>query len=136
MKLLITIICGLLAPVVMSACDKNSWVADAGRDDYTKTANGTQVVFGTRVPGPASILIVAERKQSWTSTLDPSVTYKDVLDLNPKFADYFNETIVDSTELDYSVAVQKGTTAYVGFTPFLRCSRGESFISPIPSQRS
>lgn len=116
---------GLLIRLVMGACDKGSWVPDAGKENYTAPANNTQIVFGASLEGPARLTIVKERKQSWTSTLGPSITYQDVLTLNPKFADYFNESITETTELDSPILVEEGQqSGFVGFTAHLRCSKG------------
>ena len=119
---------GLLIGGVLSACDKGSWVADDGREDYTSTADSTQLVFHTSVEGPALITITQPRTQSWTSTLGPSVTYQDALNLNPKWAEFFNETITEATELGSSVEIRAGQVANVGFTSFLRCSKGRTVV--------
>jgi hypothetical protein len=47
-------------------CDKGSWLADAGKEKYTKPSSSTQVVYASG-SGPADITITKTREQSWST---------------------------------------------------------------------
>ncbi|KAB5518232.1 hypothetical protein GE09DRAFT_1259738 [Coniochaeta sp. 2T2.1] len=127
MKLLLSslALCGLLAHGALSACDKGSWVPDAGlRGNYTSTPNITLIVMGTQIAGPAVVTITAPRHQSWTSTIDPPISYKDALALNPAWEEYFHESLSETEPAPQPIVYESYDEGYVTFTPIVRCSRG------------
>ncbi|CAM1509817.1 Fc.00g001520.m01.CDS01 [Cosmosporella sp. VM-42] len=60
------------------SCKKNSWVPDAGKEDYTRPADNTQIVL-SGVSGPGSITITHTRSQSWTTTIGADFGFADIL---------------------------------------------------------
>ncbi|KAB5575265.1 hypothetical protein GE09DRAFT_590015 [Coniochaeta sp. 2T2.1] len=119
------VLCGLLVYGALSACDKGSWVPDVGlRGNYTSTANNTLVVMGTQIAGPAVVTITAPRHQSWTSTIDPPISYKDALTLNPVWEEYFQESLSETEPARDPIVYERSDEGYVTFTPVVRCSRG------------
>lgn len=103
-------------------CDKNSWVADPDRSDYSRAADGSQVIYANAV-GPAHLTITTERSQSYTSTLGASVGFSDILDLGVSIMQSFTREISDSRAITFDL--EKGQQGNVVFTPFLRCSTGK-----------
>jgi hypothetical protein len=106
------------------ACEDNTWVADAGKEDYTKPAQNTQLVYGSVVSGPTDITITQERSQSWTSTLGASLGFEDVISLGMSFEESYSETVTNGQSKQFHVPA--GQTGTVGFTAYLECSTGLS----------
>ncbi|KAG6357345.1 hypothetical protein INS49_013221 [Diaporthe citri] len=60
-------------------CD-GEWVPLRGKEDYTRPADGTQIVSGLYT-GPVDVSITTTRTQSWSTTIDTSIGFEDVLSL-------------------------------------------------------
>lgn len=103
------------------SCDKKSWVADDGKDEYTRTADGPQIVL-SNVKGPTTQTITKERTQSWTSTLSADIGFEDVLHIGLSFEESFTESITDGKSRTFEVLA--GQSGDVGFTAYLHCSTG------------
>ena len=104
------------------SCDKKSWVADAGKEDYTKPSDSTQVVM-SGVRGESDQTITKSRTQEWTSTLGGSVGFEDLVSIGLSFEESFSESITDSKERSFHV--DEGQQGDIGFTAYLRCSTGK-----------
>nr|POE53526.1 hypothetical protein CFP56_28748 [Quercus suber] len=102
-------------------CTSNSWVADAGMDDYTRPADSSQVVHQSIRPGE-SIMITQERSASYTQTLESSLGFEDIVDIGLSFSSSVTMETSDSTS--YTFKAPKDQTGNVVFTAFLRCSTG------------
>lgn len=103
-------------------CEEGSWVPDAGKEDYTKPADGTQVVYGS-VSGPATIEITKARTQDWTTTMDASLGFGNILSMGISFSNEYGESITDTKSQSFPVPA--GQTGSVGFTPYLECTTGK-----------
>ncbi|RKU45295.1 hypothetical protein DL546_006567 [Coniochaeta pulveracea] len=101
-------------------CVENSWVPDVGKEDYTKPGD-TRVLTNT-VRRPVHLTIIQERSQSWTSTLNMSLGFEDVISLGMRLGVNASETITDSTS--FTINLSEGQRGVMGFTPFWRCSTG------------
>ncbi|KAK3301862.1 uncharacterized protein B0T15DRAFT_544888 [Chaetomium strumarium] len=99
------------------SCQQNSWRADEGRAEYTRPADGTQILLRA-VRGPGQFQITETRSQSFTTSMD--IGFADVLSLGVGFE--MTETVEDSQA--YTFTVGEGQTGDVGFTPYLLCTTG------------
>ena len=109
------------ATIEKRSCEKKSWVADEGKDMYTRTADGPQIVM-TGVRGESTMIITNERSQSWTSTLGANIGFEDVLSIGLSFEESFTETITESKSRSFTVLA--GQSGDIGFTAYLHCSTG------------
>ena len=109
-----------------SSCKKNSWVPDAGKEDYTRPADNTQIVLAG-VSGPGSVTITHERSQSWTSSMGANIGFADILSLGVSTEESETEEVSDTSSRLFTVG--DGQTGDVGFTAYLRCSTGEFIFS-------
>lgn len=100
------------------ACDADSWIPDDHRAEYTRPANGTQIMRAA-VSGPAAIYITKTRSQSSTTSTD--LTSEDIVSLGVGLE--MVEMVEDSAPSTFHVA--EGQTGDIGFTPFLVCTSGK-----------
>jgi hypothetical protein len=105
-----------------AACTKDSWVADAGKESYTRPADGGQIVF-TGVKSEAKVTIKTERSVSYTQTVGANMGFSDILSFGISMESSITETMTEGTEMEFTS--DKGKTGDVVFTPFLRCSTGK-----------
>ncbi|KAI1755908.1 hypothetical protein F4782DRAFT_487605 [Xylaria castorea] len=103
------------------ACDGN-WVPDTGFEDYTQTANDTQVMSSV-VNGPTKVSVGGARTQEWSQTVEQSLSFEGLLTLGVSFSSSIFQSVTDSQTIEYEVG--EGESGYVAWTSFLRCSRGE-----------
>lgn len=108
--------------VPRSNCVKDSWIADPSKENYTRPADGSQLLV-TGVVGAQDVQITRERSQSWTSTLSMSIGFEDVISLSASFEESFTKEESESTTRVYHV--DQGQSGDVVFTPYLQCSSGE-----------
>lgn len=104
-------------------CEDNSWIADSGREDYTRPADSSQVVV-SGVAGPQTVTISKTRTATYTSTLDASIGFEDLIGIGLSFEQSFSESLQDTQSREFNVP--EGQTGDVAFTPYLRCSTGMS----------
>ena len=104
-------------------CEKNSWVADAGMESYTRPADGGQVVYSNLADGQ-EVTISVERSVSYTQTMGAEFGFADILSFGVSMESSITETTTESTERKFSAP--KGQTGKVIFSPFLRCSTGKT----------
>lgn len=104
--------------MVKRSCDKGSWKADPGKEEYPRPADGPQIFFNM-VAGPAERQISKARSQSWTASMN--IGFADVLSLGVAFE--MTETAEDTDTFTYKVP--EGQTGDIAFTPFLLCTIGE-----------
>ncbi|KAK8041645.1 hypothetical protein PG993_006168 [Apiospora rasikravindrae] len=96
-----------------------------GDEDYVRPADGATMVK-TKVDGGESgskVQISTARTQSWSTTMEVSLGIADVLSLGLSFSSTFEESITDTTTVEFSVPA--GETGYVIFTAWVRCSVGK-----------
>ncbi|KAF2723499.1 hypothetical protein K431DRAFT_292537 [Polychaeton citri CBS 116435] len=101
------------------ACTKNSWVADAGQESYTRPADGSQIVYDSVAAGQ-TVTITEERSVSFTQTLSASFGFEDIVDIGVSFS--VSEEQSESKSLMFTAPA--GQSGSVDFTPTLRCSTG------------
>ncbi|KAI0020346.1 hypothetical protein F4780DRAFT_791994 [Xylariomycetidae sp. FL0641] len=101
-------------------CDKDSWVADAGMESYTRPSDNTTIVLASVSEGDNQI--THTRSQSYTTTLEAGLGIEDILSLGISFS--ITETIEDSSARTFHV--DAGQSGSVGFTAYLRCSTGKA----------
>lgn len=100
-------------------CD-GDWVADEGKEDYTRESDDRQVVYSNFNGG--EVQITKTREQSWTQETSASLGFADVLSLGLSFSESYEKSVSDSTSYTYST--KPGQTGSIVFTPTLRCSTG------------
>lgn len=103
------------------------WVAVAGKEDYTRPADGAQIVSVLR-KGPAAVEIVDTRTQEWSTTIEASLGFEDVLSLGVSFSATFSESESNSEGAIYEI--EEGDSGYVAWTSFMRCSEGKVTVPP------
>lgn len=104
------------------SCEDDSWVADEGKDSYTRPADGGQVVYAGIGSGQ-KVTITSERSSTYTQSLSQDFGFADVISLGVSFSEEFSETTTDGSSREFSA--KEGQTGDVVFTPFLRCSTGK-----------
>ncbi|KAK4207877.1 hypothetical protein QBC37DRAFT_444238 [Rhypophila decipiens] len=95
-------------------CEEGSWNQ---QEEYTRPADNTQIVSRNAV-GPGTIEITASRTQSYTTSMN--IGFADILSFGLGFE--VQESFTDSTA--FSFTLEEGQSGNVGFTAFLRCTRG------------
>ncbi|KAI1813549.1 hypothetical protein GGS20DRAFT_599081 [Poronia punctata] len=112
------------APKLMARdlCEGN-WTPQEGLEDYTRPADGLQIVSAVRT-GHVTVTIEEARSQSWTTTIETSAgfNFEDIFSLGVSFSESFSESITNSEAAAYDIP--KGQRGYVAWTSFLRCSTG------------
>lgn len=106
------------------AC-KGDWTPDAGYEDYTRPSDGPQIV-SSLAKGPVTVSITDTRTQEWSQTVETSLGFADILSLGVSFSSTFSESLSNAQTVEYQV--DAGISGYVGWTSFLRCSRGMFMI--------
>lgn len=105
-----------------SRCADDSWVDDG--DEFITTAAGSQqvsdIVDGG--DGGSKITITRERTSSWSTTMEASLGFEDILSLGVSFSSTFEESITDSEAYEFTVPA--GDHGYVNFTPYVLCKKG------------
>ncbi|KAI0112521.1 hypothetical protein GGR51DRAFT_557103 [Nemania sp. FL0031] len=101
-------------------CD-GDWVPDAGFEDYTRPADGPQIVSNL-AKGPVTVTVTDTRTQEWSQTVEASLGFADILSLGVSFSMTFTESLSNSQAIEYQV--DEGVSGYVSWTSFLRCSQG------------
>lgn len=104
-----------------ATCDKNSWVADKGREDYTRPADGGQVVY-TSIGSDQMVTISKERSVSYTESLMAGLNFDDIVNIGVSFS--VTEEMSNTKSISFKS--QPGQSGDVVFTPDLRCSTGRS----------
>jgi hypothetical protein len=108
-------------------CDGN-WIPVAGREDYTRPADGPSIVSETYA-GPIDVQITTTRTQEWSTTIEASLGFADILSLGVSFSSTFSESESNSEASTYHV--EEGEKGYVIWTSYLRCSEGKiPFFEP------
>jgi hypothetical protein len=102
-------------------CDGN-WVPNAGREDYTRPADGATIVSNT-YQGPIEAQLTHSRTQEWSSTIEASLGFADIISLGVSFSSTFSESETDSEAGTYPIP--EGVKGYVIWTGYLRCSEGK-----------
>jgi len=105
-------------------CEKNSWVADAGMESYTRPADGGQVVYSGLGDGQ-EVTIKTERSVSYTQTIGAEFGFADILSFGVSMETSMTETMTEGTDRMFSA--KEGQTGKVIFTPFLKCSTGKAY---------
>ncbi|KAI1132611.1 hypothetical protein F5Y10DRAFT_261031 [Nemania abortiva] len=101
-------------------CDGN-WKPDTGYEDYTRPADGPQIVSDV-VRGDLTITVTTTRTQEWSTTIEESIGFADIVSLGASFSQTFSESLMNSEAVAYHVLA--GQSGYIGWTSYLRCSRG------------
>lgn len=107
-----------------ASCKDDSWVADEGRDSYTKPADGGEVVF-SGIGSGQTVEITTSRSSSATQSLSQSLGIADILSIGVSFEESFTETTTDGSSRSFTA--KEGQTGDVVFTPFLKCSTGKRY---------
>ncbi|KAI1425419.1 hypothetical protein F5Y12DRAFT_374696 [Xylaria sp. FL1777] len=100
---------------------KGDWTPDAGYEDYTRPADGPQILSDL-LSGPLAYTITKTRSQTWTQTTEESLGFADILSLGVSFSKSFSKSLMNAESVQYTVA--EGDTGYIAWTSFLRCSQG------------
>jgi len=108
-----------------AACSRD-WVPVGGREDYTRPADGPQILSSVYV-GVTNIQVTDTRTTGWSTTINGSLSFVDILSLGISFSESFSESESDSEIFTYPL--NKGKSGYVVWTSAMRCSEGE-FPSP------
>jgi hypothetical protein len=103
-----------------AACQGDSWVPDSGYEQYTRPADGAQVVVNSITPGQM-VTITHERSTSYTQSLDAGLSFEDIFNIGLSFS--ITEETSDSTA--YAFQAPEGQAGSVVFTPYWRCSQGK-----------
>lgn len=110
-----------VTPRAKGICD-GKWTPVAGKEDYTRPADGAQIV-SKLYKGPVEVQITKTRTQGWSTTIEASIGFEDVLSLGVSFSEEFSESESDSEAATYPL--EKGEEGYVAWTSYLRCSQGK-----------
>lgn len=97
------------------------WVPVEGKEDYTRPAAGAQIVSNS-FTGPVDVAIIATRTQEWSTTMEASLGFADVISLGISFSASFSESYSNSEQATYHL--DEGVKGYVPWTSFIRCSEG------------
>lgn len=92
-----------------------------GKEDYTRPADGAQVLSGLYT-GPVDITMTTTRTQSWSTTIETSLGFEDILSLGVSFSSEFSESLSDSDPA--SVFIPDGESGFVAWTSYVRCTEG------------
>ncbi|KAI0126720.1 hypothetical protein BJ170DRAFT_684300 [Xylariales sp. AK1849] len=102
------------------ACDGN-WVPLEGKEDYTRPADSPQIVSGVYA-GETDVQITTTRTQEWSTTIEASLGFEDIVSLGISFSETFSESESNSEAATYHL--DEGEKGYVIWTSFVRCSEG------------
>jgi hypothetical protein len=98
-------------------CEKGSWEED--EEQYTKPADGIQIVSeGPALTGPATPDITKERTQSFTTSMNLGIA--DILSFGMGME--VTESMTNSKSSSFHIPA--GQTGRVGWTAYLRCTKG------------
>lgn len=98
-------------------CEKGSWEEDD--EQYTKPADGIQIVSeGPALTGPATAQITKERTQSFTTSMNLGIA--DILSFGMGME--VTESMTNSKSSSFDIPA--GQTGRVGWTAYLRCTKG------------
>ena len=103
-----------------AACKEGSWVADKGREDYTRPGDGAQVVYSGIGPGQ-TVTISKERSVSFTQSLMAGLSFEDIFMIGVMFS--VSEGMSESKSMTFKA--EDGQSGDVVFTPDLQCSTGK-----------
>lgn len=101
-------------------CD-GEWVPVPGKEDYTRPADGAQVLSGVYT-GPVHITMTTTRTQKWSTTIEPSLRFEDILSLGVSFSSEFSVSLSDSDPANFFIPDSE--SGYVTWTSYVRCTEG------------
>lgn len=110
----------LILPRDDGVCD-GEWVPVPGKEDYTRPADGAQIVSGLYT-GPVDVSITTTRTQSWSTTIETSLGFDDIISLGVSFSSEFSESLSNSEAATYPIP--DGESGYVAWTSYVRCTEG------------
>lgn len=74
-------------------CD-GKWVPVRSKEDYTRPIDGAQIV-SELYTGPGDVQISKTSIQSWSTTIETSLGFADVISLGLSFSSEFSESLVE-----------------------------------------
>lgn len=110
----------LMLPRDDGICD-GEWVPVPGKEDYTRPADGAQILSGLYT-GPVDISMTTTRTQSWSTTIETSLGFEDILSLGVSFSSQFSESLSDSEAANFFIP--DGESGYVAWTSYVLCTEG------------